>query len=81
MIDIEHAKRALNYQSKALREIEENKLLLEMAERLIAMENRLARNETRTKELLDDFLRGAKNLSVRFDRLEAKLDSNSKQGT
>lgn len=76
MIDPEHARKVFAHQ-------EQQQLFLEMAERLIAMENKLAGLESRTKEKMDDFLRGATNLSVRFDRLETKLFAQElkKQGT
>jgi len=75
-MNLEHAKRVLDYsENEKLRIAEEDKIILEICERLIAIENRLHGLEARTRDKMDDFLRGATTLSVRFDRLEAKLNN------
>ena len=73
MINLEHAKRVLAHQEDVQLSEQQN-LILEMAERLISIENRLSRTEVKMRERMDDFLRGMTNLSIRFDRLEAKLN-------
>ena len=65
-MDQDHIKRVFAHQ-------EQQKLLLEMAERMIAIENRIAKLDEKTRERLEAFLEGAKRLTTRLDTLESKI--------
>jgi len=41
---------------------------------MIAIENRIAKLDERTRERLEAFMEGAKRLNVRHEQLEGKLD-------
>src|SRR5436190_16087426 len=66
-MDEEHIKRVFAHQ-------DQQKLLLEVAERMIAIENRIAKLDERTRERLEAFMEGAKRLNVRHEQLENKLE-------
>lgn len=52
---------------------EQQELLLQMAERMFAIENRIAKLDEKTRERLEAFLEGAKRVTVRQDTLESKI--------
>ena len=68
-MNTDHAKRVLDHQTKHA------DLIQEILERIIAIENRLARFEIRTRDRMDDFLKGLAALTIRFDRLDAAVHS------
>lgn len=65
-MDQEHIKRVFAHQ-------EQQQLLLEMAERMISIENRIAKLDEKTRERLEAFLEGAKRITTRLDALESKV--------